>query len=163
MKPRLYLETTIPSYLAGRLSRDLIVAGHQQITHEWWETRRENFELYVSELVLNEARSGDAELARHRLEIIATVPVLPISDEILELAEDLMAAGPIPRKAAADAAHIAVATVHGCEYLLTWNCRHIANAELFRALRRVMETHGYQAPILCTPEELMGERAYVEG
>jgi hypothetical protein len=163
MKPRLYLETTIPSYLAGRLSRDLIVAGHQQITHEWWETRRENFDLYASELVLNEARSGDAELARRRLELIATVPVLPISDEILELAEDLMDTGPIPRKAAADAAHIAVATVHGCEYLLTWNCRHMANAELFRALRRVMETHGYQVPSLCTPEALMGERPYVEG
>src|SRR5689334_13075511 len=113
MKPRLYLETTIPSYLAARLSRDLIVAGHQQITHEWWDSRRENFDLYVSEFVLSEVRSGDAELARKRLELLATVPVLPISDEILELAENLIATGPIPRKAAADAAHIAVATVQG--------------------------------------------------
>jgi predicted nucleic acid-binding protein len=157
MKPKLYLETTIPSYLVGRLSRDLIVAGHQQITREWWELRRENFDLYASELLLNEVRSGETKLASRRLELLAAVPVLPVSDEILKLAEDLVLKGPIPRKAAADAAHIAVATVHGCDYLLTWNCRHIANAELFRSLRRVIETYGFQVPMLCTPEALMGE------
>ena len=157
MKAKLYLETTIPSYLVGRPSRDLLVAAHQQITRDWWESRRADFDLYASELVLQEVRVGDAQLATRRLELLAGVPILTVSSEILELAEDLIAEGPIPRKAAGDAAHIAVATVYGCEYLLTWNCRHIANAELHRAIRRVVERYGYEVPNLCTPEELMGE------
>jgi predicted nucleic acid-binding protein len=157
MKAKLYLETTIPSYLVGRPSRDLLVAAHQEITRDWWESRRSDFELYVSELVVQEVRAGDALLAGQRLELLRDVPILAVSSEILELAEDLITEGPIPRKAAGDAAHIAIATVYGCEYLLTWNCRHIANAELHRAIRRVVEQYGYEVPSLCTPEELMGE------
>ena len=157
MRAKLYLETTIPSYLVGRPSRDLLVAAHQEITRVWWESRRSAFELYVSELVVQEVQAGDALLASQRLEIIRDVPKLAVSSEILELAEDLITAGPIPRKAAGDAADIAIATVYGCEYLLTWNCRHIANAELHRAIRRVVEDYGYEVPSLCTPEELMGE------
>jgi|SRR5215831_12399147 len=158
MKAKVYVETTIPSYLVGRPSRDLLVAAHQEITREWWESRRTQFDLYVSELVIQEVRAGDAQLATRRLELLAGVPILPVSSEILELAEDLITEGPIPRKAAGDAAHIAIATVYGCEYLLTWNCRHIANAELHRAIRRVVEEYGYEVPSLCTPEELMGEQ-----
>jgi predicted nucleic acid-binding protein len=158
MKAKLYLETAIPSYLVGRSSRDLLVAAHQQITREWWEVRRTDFDLYVSELVVQEVRAGDAGLATRRIEILADVPVLRATDEIMGLAEDLITRGPIPRKAAGDAVHIAVATVYGCEYLLTWNCRHIANAELHRAIRRVIEEYGYDVPTLCTPEELMGEQ-----
>lgn len=156
MKAKLYLETTIPSYLAGRPTRDLLVAAHQEITRDWWESRRSGFDLYVSELVIQEVRTGDAHLANRRLEFLEDVPVLRVSDEILKLAEDLIAEGPIPRKGAADAAHIAIATVYGCQYLLTWNCRHIANAELHRAIRSVVEENGYDVPSLCTPEELMG-------
>jgi predicted nucleic acid-binding protein len=159
MKPKLYLETTIPSYLAGRPSRDLIVAGHQQITHEWWETRRENFGLYASELVLIELRAGDPQIARQRLEFMAGVQLLEISSEILKVADELIVDGPIPRKAVRDATHIATAAVYGCAYLLTWNCRHIANAELLRSLQRVVERHGHQLPTLCTPEQLMGEKS----
>ena len=158
MKPKVYLETTVPSYLVGRSSRDLLVAAHQQITREWWESRRADFDLYVSELVVQEVRAGDAQLATLRLEVLSGVPRLGINDEIMKLAEDLISAGPIPRKAAGDALHIAVATVYGCEYLLTWNCRHIANAELQRAIRQVVELYGYDVPTLCTPEELMGEQ-----
>jgi PIN domain len=156
MKPKIYLETTIPSYLAAWPSRDLLVAAHQQITRAWWESRRPHFDLYVSELVLTEARAGDAEVASRRLDLLAGIPLLPPGDEILELAEDLIAGGAIPRKAERDAAHIAFATVYGCEYLLTWNCTHIANAELNRAIRRVVEQRGFDLPTLCTPEELMG-------
>ena len=156
MKPKLYLETTIPSYLVGWPSRDLVVAAHRQITRDWWESRRAEFDLYVSELVVTEARAGDAHLASRRLELLMGVPVLPTGEEIMELAEDLIVEGPIPRKAARDAAHIAIATVHACEYLLTWNCRHIANAELRGSIGRVLERYGYEAPVLCTPEELMG-------
>jgi hypothetical protein len=155
-KARLYLETTIPSYLAARPSRNLPVAAHQEITREWWELRRLKFDLYVSELVLQEVRAGDARLASQRLEMLQDIPILPVTGAILALAQSLIANGPIPRKAGGDAAHIAIATVYGCEYLLTWNCRHIANAELQRAIRRVIDDHGYEAPTLCTPEELMG-------
>jgi predicted nucleic acid-binding protein len=157
MKARLYLETTIPSYLVGGPSRDLLVAAHKAITREWWESRRSGFELYVSELVVQEVRAGDAELANRRLGLLADVPVLPVNGEILKVAEDLITEGPIPRKAAGDAVHIAIATVYGCEYLLTWNCRHIANAELYRGMRQVTQRYGFDLPNLCTPEELMGE------
>lgn len=157
MKPKLYLETTIPSYLVGRFSRDLLVAAHQQITRDWWELRRTEFDLYVSEMVLYEVRAGEARLARKRLEVVAGLPVLASNPETLILAENLMTKGPMPAKAAGDAVHIATATVYGCDYLLTWNCKHIANAELQRAIRRVIEEYGYEAPNLCTPEELMGE------
>jgi hypothetical protein len=157
VKAKLYLETTIPSYLAARSSRDLLVAAHQQITRDWWESRRPAFELYISELVVQEVKAGDALLARQRLDLLADIPILTGSSEILSLAEELIARGPIPRKAAGDAAHIAMAAVYGCEYLLTWNCRHIANAELHRPIQQIVERSGYQLPILCTPEELMGE------
>jgi len=142
MKSKLYLETTIPSYLVARPSRDLLVAAHQQITRDWWESRRFEFDLCVSELVLDEVRAGDAALASQRLDLLREARVLTSSNEIVELTEDLIAEGPIPRKAAADAAHIAIATVYGCEYLLTWKCRHIANAELHRDIRRVVEGYG---------------------
>jgi predicted nucleic acid-binding protein len=158
MKAKVYIETTIPSYLVGRQSRDLLVAAHQEITRDWWESRRTQFDLYISELVLQEVRAGDAALATRRLEFLTGLPILSIGSEILKLAEKLVTEVPIPQKAAVDAAHIAVATVYGCEYLLTWNCRHIANAELHRAIRRVVEQYGYEVPSLCTPEELMGEQ-----
>ena len=109
MKAKLYLETTIPSYLAGRPSRDLLVAAHQAITRDWWESRRSAFELYVSQLVIQEVQAGDTLLANRRLEILRDLPVLAVSPEILNLAEDITE-GPIPRKAAGDAAHIAIAT-----------------------------------------------------
>lgn len=157
MKPKLYLETTIPSYLVAKPSRDLLVAAHQQITRDWWETRRGSFDMYASELVLQEARGGDPEFASRRLQLLAGIPILPLTGEIAEIAEQLTKDGPIPRKAAGDALHIAVATVYSCDYLLTWNCRHIANAELQRAIRRIIERRGYDVPALCTPEELMGE------
>lgn len=141
MKAKLYIETTIPSYLVGRPSRDILVAAHQEITRDWWESRRTQFDLYVSELVVQEVRAGDAQLATHRLGLLAGMPILPVSGEILKVAEDLVTEVPIPRKAAVDAAHIAIAT-----------------AELHRAIRRVVERHGYEVPSLCTPEELMGEQ-----
>ena len=126
MNAKVYIETTIPSYLVARPSRDLLIAAHQQLTRDWWDLRRAAFDLYVSEPVPQEAAAGDAALARKRLELLADIPVLAMNSGILKVAETLVAEGPIPRKAAGDALHIAVATVYGCEYLLTWNCRHIA-------------------------------------
>ena len=156
MSAKVYIETTIPSYLVARPSRDLLIAAHQHLTREWWESRRPAFDPYVSEQVLVESAAGDATLARKRLELLADIPVLALTRGILRLAEALVAEGPIPRKAAGDALHIAVATAYGCEYLLTWNCRHIANAEIQRAARLVVRRQGFELPIICTPEELMG-------
>ncbi len=156
MKPKLYMDTTIPSYLAARPSRDLIVAGHQQITQEWWEKRRMQFEIYVSQFVLDEAALGDVQLAEKRLEVLQAFPKLEISDDMASLAEHLLASGVIPGKAPVDAAHIAVSTVHEMDYLMTWNCTHLANAEISSKVRRACAAHGYECPIICTPEELMG-------
>jgi len=134
----------------------MLVAAHQQVTRKWWKTRRQKFDLYVSELVLTEARAGDVQIAQQRIELIEGLPLLPVTGAILELAERLIDTGPIPRKATRDAIHIAVARVSDCKYLLIWNCRHIANAELETAIRRVVERYGYEMPVLCTPEQLMG-------
>jgi hypothetical protein len=119
--------------------------------------RRSGFDLYVSEPVLEEAASGNAVLAGQRLALLADVPVLTLTSGIMEIAESLVSARAIPAKAAVDAIHIAVATVYGCEYLLTWNCRHIANAEIRRAAALAVRKQGFELPVICTPEELMGE------
>lgn len=156
LKPKLYLETTIPSYLTAWPSRDLIRAGHQQITREWWDNRRNLFDVYISQLVLDEAAAGDSEAARARLATIRGLPLLDITEDVDELATSLLAALALPPKAATDAAHIAVAAVHGMHFLLTWNCAHIANAEMASAIQHVCQEHGLACPVICTPEELMG-------
>lgn len=157
MKPKLYIETTIPSYLTARPSRDLIVAGHQQMTQEWWSRRRNDFSLYISQFVLDEAGEGDREMARERLALISGVELLDIADEVTELASAILESRIIPQESATDAAHIAVAAVHGMQFLITWNCTHIANAEIATAIGSVCDAHGFECPIICTPEELMGE------
>jgi len=157
MRPRIYIETTIVSYLTARRSRDLVVAAHQQITEDWWALRRADFDLFVSQSVLSEAAAGDPVAARLRLEAIELLDLLDITDEVEELAERLVASKIVPNKAAEDALHIAVATVHHMDYLLTWNCRHIANAEIRQRLISSVSDQGYMLPIICTPEELSGE------
>jgi hypothetical protein len=154
--PKVYLETSFISYLTSRLSRDLIVAGHQQITQEWWDTRRFSFELYTSKLVIDEATAGHEEAAQKRLDVLQKIPLLEFTDEVLTLSEQLLTKGPFPEIAAGDALHVAVATVHGMDFLLTWNCRHIANAEIARQATAVCNAKGYDIPRICTPEELMG-------
>ncbi len=116
----MYLETTIPSYLTSRPSRDLIIAGHQALTVEWWEKRRDAFQLYISQLVVDEASAGDPIAARERLRVLRDLPLLDITPEVAELASSILASGRIPRKAATDAAHIAVAALHGMDFLVTW-------------------------------------------
>ena len=137
-------------------SRDPLVAAHQQITREWWADRRLGFDLYVSELVLRECSAGDAVLAATRAEVIRELRVLGITNEALELADVLVSEGLIPLRSAADALHLSIATVYGCEYLLTWNCKHLANAEIQRPARILASSKGWDLPVVCTPEELMG-------
>lgn len=157
MKPRVYIETSVISYLTSRPSRDLITAAHQQLTVDWWEERRTDFDLYISQLVVREAGAGDEDAAKRRLEIIEQIPLLELNEEALVLARSLIEDGPLPDKASEDALHIAVATVHGMGFLLTWNCKHIANAEMRNLITEVCRLQGYEPPISCTPEELLGE------
>ncbi len=156
MKSRVYLETSVISYLTAWPSRDLVKAAHQEITREWWSTRA-RFELYVSQVVIGEAAGGDAEAARLRLQSVAGIPVLAASPEAGLLAERLVAEGSLPAKAAVDALHIAIAVVNGIDYLLTWNCTHIANAAMRHKIDAVCRRSGYESVVLCTPEELMEE------
>jgi hypothetical protein len=154
MKQTLYMETTIPSYLTSRPSRDLIIAGHQQVTKEWWEKRRGAFEIYISQLVIDEASAGDPDAARERMLLLQSFATLDITPEVGHLASAILASGILPRKAATDAAHIAIAAVHGMDFLLTWNCVHIANAVIAKAVARICRQHGWESPVICTPEEL---------
>jgi predicted nucleic acid-binding protein len=156
MPNRVYIETTIASYLTARPSRDVVIAGHQQTTHEWWNGRRQSYELCVSEVVLEEAALGDPEAAQQRLEILSSMSLLQIAPEALSLAEALVQAGALPKQAAHDALHIAVAAVNGIPYLMTWNCRHLANATMRPVIESVCAAKGFKAPIICTPEELLG-------
>jgi hypothetical protein len=152
---RVYIETSVISYLASRPSRDVVVAGRQQLTHTWWETRRSAFDLVISQVVLDEVRAGDPEVAERRLALTTGLPLLDMTADVAELAATLIDRVPLPTPAAADAAHMAVAAYHGVDFLLTWNVAHIANAALRRRVEDVCRALGYVAPILCTPDELM--------
>lgn len=154
MKPKAYLETTIVSYLAASSSRDIVIAAHQQITREWWE-RRTRFDLFISEAVVEEAARGDAVVAARRAALLAGIPVLDLDAEVYDVANRLVVARVVPAKALIDAIHIAVATVNRVEYLVTWNCTHIANAAVRGKIEQVCRSAGLQAPTICTPEELM--------
>jgi hypothetical protein len=151
-----YLETTIVSYLVARPSRSVLLAAHQKITREWWEKRRAGFDLFVSRVVLDEASVGEKAKSQERLALIAGLPRLEIDDEAVHLARSLTARGPIPAKAGSDALHVAVAAVHEVDFLLTWNCKHLANAEMADRVDCIILRHGYKPPRICTPEELMG-------
>jgi hypothetical protein len=162
MKPKLYLETTVPSYLTAWPSRDLVRAAHQRLTKEWWETRREKFDIYVSQFVLDEVSLDDPVAAEERLKVLEGIALLEPSPSVSELATALIQRLVLPSKAAADAAHIAVSAVHNMDFLLTWNCTHIANAELRAGIRQICLDHGLQCPVICTPEELMGKSKLYE-
>ncbi len=153
MKPKVYIETSIPSYLTAWRSRDLIVAANQEITKEWWDSR-EQFDLYISALVIQEAGAGNPEAAQKRLEQLDDIPELNITEEVERFAEVLIQKAPLPEKARIDALHIAVAALSGMDYLLTWNCTHIANAILRPKLEAICREFGYEPPTICTPQEL---------
>jgi hypothetical protein len=151
-----YVETSVVSYLTAKSTRDLVVAAHQQITREWWDACKGFYGLFVSPLVVEEARRGCADAAAKRVSVIAGLPSLQIVPAAYELAARLIDAGVLPVSAQDDAAHIALAAVHDMDYLLTWNCRHLDNAETKPLVRSVCAVHGYRCPEICTPEELMG-------
>ena len=154
MLPRVYVESTFVSYLTARPTGDVVMAGHQKITHDWWDRSRVDFELCTSQLVLQEAGRGDPEAAQERLQILKSMILLDTTETALTLAEELVRARALPEKAADDALHIAIAATQKIQYLLTWNCRHMANATMRPVIEAVCDGKGYNAPIICTPEEL---------
>lgn len=155
-KPRLYLETTIPSYLTAWPSRDPYVARQQLITKEWWAERRPYFDIFISDFVLEEAADGDADAAKERLKVLDGFVALETDVRVLELGSLLIGPGLLPDRAATDAAHIAISAVHKMDYLMTWNCRHIANGEIVKQVRQICERQGFRCPTICTPQELLG-------
>lgn len=156
MSSSIYLETTIVSYLTARPNRDLVRAAHQEVTREWWATRS-TFDLYISQLVLDEAAAGDPSAAAQRVEALRDLPLLELTMEATGLARDLVRLAALPSKAAADALHIAIAAVNGLDYLLTWNCAHIANATMRSKIEAICRASGFEPPVICTPLELVEE------
>jgi predicted nucleic acid-binding protein len=150
-----YIDTSIVSYLAGRPSRDLLIAACQQATRDWWQEQRNRYELFTSQLVVAEAAGGEPEAAKKRLAYLEGVPELVVTAEVRDLARALVDQGALPSKAEADALHIAVATVHHIDLLLTWNCRHIDNPSTKPIVRSVCAAAGYQSPEICTPIEVL--------
>ena len=155
MSESVFIETTIPSYHAARASRDIVQAARQELTIEWWAARRSAYRLYTSQPVLAEVARGDQEMAAARLKLLEEVPLLAITEDVISVAESLIDKGIIPDKVADDALHISCAAVHEMDYLLTWNCRHIANPHNQRRIRAVLDDHAYETPVICTPEEFM--------
>lgn len=156
MNPKVYLETTIPSYLTAWPSRDLVMAANQETTREWWSDCRGEYELFISPLVFEEARAGDSEAARRRIEVIQSITQLAITDHVSILGKRLVEGIPLPAKARADALHIAVAAINGMDFLLTWNCAHIANASMRPRIEEICRAMGFEPPVICTPLELLG-------
>lgn len=155
-KATVYIETSIVSYLTARPSSDLLVAAHQHLTAAWWDHQRPHYELFSSQVVLAEAGAGDPEAAQRRLTALEPLPLLDVTDAAITLAATLITGQALPAQAAQDALHLAIACVHGMEYLLTWNCTHLANARLRSRIEQVCREAGYVPPIICTPEELEG-------
>lgn len=155
MKAKVYVETTVISYLTARPSRDIVIAGHQQVTHDWWGTCHEQFDIVASQLVLQEVAAGDQKAAQERLDLLDKMTLLEVTEDALALAQELVNEGALPRRAAEDALHIAVAVTNGVEYLVTWNYRHLANATMRTRIEAVCRSAGYEPAIICTPEELL--------
>jgi predicted nucleic acid-binding protein len=156
-KPKLYVETSIVSYLTSQPSGDIVTAARQQITRDWWQTRRDRFELYLSEFVLSEVSSGDPQAAELRKSALDGIPEIALTEQASLLAKELIDKGPLPKKAAVDALHIAAAVSGGVDYLLTWNFKHLANAAMRSRIERICRAYGYEPCVICTPEELFEE------
>jgi hypothetical protein len=152
-----YLETSVISYLRQRQSTQVINAAHQLLTHKWWDLERSNYELVISQYVIDEASSGDPVLAAERLQLLTGIPLLPNSSEIVDIADEIMSRTILPKNAQVDALHIATVAFHRIQYLLTWNCKHIANAKILPRIHQVLRDLAIPIPIICTPEELLGD------
>jgi hypothetical protein len=154
-----YIETSIVSYLRQKPSSQVVTAARQLLTHQWWEIERKNYDLVISQFVIDEASRGDPALAAERLESLDGIPLLPDAPEIPQIARDIMLLGVLPAKAQVDALHIAAVAHHRIQYLLTWNCKHIANAKILPRIHEVLTKLGIPIPLICTPAELLADDA----
>ena len=154
-RPKVYIETSIISYLTARPSNDIRVVANQNTTIEWWDSQRPKFTVLVSAFVTAEASLGHPDAVQRRLKIIAEIPELEATEEVRIFGQALISQGAIPTKAEIDAYHVAIAAVNGVEYLLTWNCAHIANALMRPKIESICRSCGYEPPVICTPQELM--------
>jgi hypothetical protein len=152
---RIYIESTIPSYVVARPARDLLQAARQQLTRDWWDFKREQHELFTSQVVIDEIAYGEKQMAQRRLAIMQAIPLVQTLERGRELAQRILSSGLLPVTADRDAAHIALASVYEMDILLTWNCRHIANARIQQRLRKLVEDDGFTLPVICTPEEML--------
>jgi hypothetical protein len=155
MKRSVYIETTIVSYLTSRTSRDVVVAGRQATTADWWNTHRHKFDLFISAIVLTEAEVGDPQAVKRRIDALQGISALEVSEAAKILAHKLTHGGPMPNEYPEDALHIAICALNGIDYMLTWNCSHMANATMRRQVEQFLEAEDYVCPMICTPEELM--------
>lgn len=155
-KKTIYIETSIVSFLTARPTGDLLAAAWQKITVDWWDMQRARFDLYTSDITVEEAGRGNPEASALRLGALSDIPILPTTEAVIGLSKALLQGKALPAKAVNDALHIAVSAVHGIDYLLTWNYRHLDNAETKPVIRSICAIHGYNSPEICTPQELMG-------
>lgn len=155
MKPTVYIETTVVSYLTSRPTRDLLVAAHRQVTREWWDSALPKVDAYVSAVVLDEISRGNPTAAERRMSAVSAFPLLEVVPEVDKLAGLYFATIEIPDAARADSYHLALACHHGMDFLVTWNCKHLASGRVKLLLERANATLGLRTPFICTPEELM--------
>lgn len=157
-----YVETSIVSFLRSRPSAQLVSAARQLLTRRWWDDERSKYELVTSQYVLDESARGEKSLAEERLSILAGLLLVEIPDEIPALADELLSAAILPSNARLDALHICTASFHGIDYLLTWNCTHLANARILPGVRQFLAVRGYAVPEICTPEEMLDDEHQIE-
>lgn len=162
MKPKVYLETSIISYLTARPSSNVITIANQQLTQEWWDEHRSEFDLYVSEIAFNESGEGDLQMAQRRLDLIADIPLLQNNGAVKNLAGEILKQKILPVKATLDVFHIALAAVHEMDFLLTLNCKHIANAFIYKQVGKICRNSGFEPPVVCTPQEILGKENKID-
>ena len=157
-----YVETSIISYLRQKPSTQVVLAARQLLTHQWWNDERTNYQLVASQFVIDEASAGNPTLAAERLQLLAGIPLLPLDAAIADIADEIMSRAILPEKARTDALHIAAVAHHRIQYLLTWNCKHIANARILPRIHNVLNDLLLPVPVICTPEEMVGNDSEID-
>lgn len=157
-----YVETSIIRYLRQKPGTQVVLAARQLLTHQWWNDERSHYQLVASQFVIDEASAGDPTLAAERLQLLAGIPLLPLDPVIADIADEIMSRAILPEKARTDALHIATVAHHRIQYLLTWNCRHIANARILPRIHDVLIDLLIPVPVICTPEEMVGNDSEID-
>ena len=152
-----YIETSIVSYLRENPAAAAETVQRQGITRRWWEDYRVRYDLVTAQYVIEEAAAGQGDLATERLQHLAGLPLLPLGDDVDELAAEIVSRAILPADAIVDALHIACAAVNRVDFLLTWNCKHIANPLILPRVFRTLDDFGIPFPVICTPQDMLDE------